>query len=155
MESAVDCIGRAVAPRLLTACSLILVPWIGVLIAQLHGAAGKRSFASSWIGLDVIEFCGMLLSAMLVRRRHRATSPVTAATATVLTADAWFDFMSAAPKLPYAQAMFLACFAELPLAVLLVWASWQSLSWAGPRRQPQLETANGPAASSADSRAVT
>jgi len=98
-----------------------------VLIAQLHGAAGTRSFASSWIGLDVAEIVGLLQSALLIRRGSRAASPVTA---TVLAADAWFDLMSAAPKFPYAQAMFLACFAELPLAVLLGWASWHSLSWA-------------------------
>jgi len=54
----------------------------------------------------------------------------------LLTADGWFDYMSAAPKFPYAQAMVLACFAELPLAVLLAWASWQSLTWDGPAVVP-------------------
>jgi hypothetical protein len=116
-------------PRLLTACAIFLVPWIGVLITQLHGQTGKRSFASSWIGLDVMEICGLLLTAVLLRRRARAASPVAAATATLLVADAWFDFMSAAPKLEYAQAMLLAVVIELPLAAILAWASRTSLGW--------------------------
>jgi hypothetical protein len=28
-------------------CGVLLVPWIGVMIEQLHGQAGKRSFSSS------------------------------------------------------------------------------------------------------------
>jgi hypothetical protein len=59
-------------PRLLTACAVFLVPWIGVLMAQLHGQAGKRSFASSWIGLDIMEICALLLTAVLLRRRAPA-----------------------------------------------------------------------------------
>ena len=116
-------------PRLLTACAVGLAPWIGVLMAQLHGQAGKRSFASSWIGLDVMEICGLLLTAVLLRRRARAASPVAAATAMLLVADAWFDYMSAAPKLEYAQAMLLAVVIELPLAAILAWASRMSLDW--------------------------
>jgi hypothetical protein len=116
-------------PRLLTACAVFLVPWIGVLMAQLHGQAGKRSFASSWIGLEVMEICGLMLTAGLLRRRARAASPVAAATAMLLVADAWFDYMSAAPKLEYVQAMLLAVVIELPLAAILAWASRMSLGW--------------------------
>jgi hypothetical protein len=47
----------------------------------------------------------------------------------LLVADAWFDYMSAAPKLEYAQAMLLAVVIELPLASILAWASRMSLDW--------------------------
>jgi hypothetical protein len=47
----------------------------------------------------------------------------------LLVADAWFDYMSAAPKLEYAQAMLLAVVIELPLASILAWASRTSLDW--------------------------
>ena len=99
-------------------CGVLLVPWIGVLIEQLHGQAGKRSFNSSWVGLDVLEAVCLLIVAVLLSRRHRATSPVAAATAAILCMDAWFDTMSAAPQLPYAESLAMACFAELPLAAL-------------------------------------
>jgi hypothetical protein len=115
--------------RIFTFCGVALVPWIWVLIDQLNGQAGKRSFDSSWIGLDVLEACCLLGVARLIRRRHRATSPVAAFTAAVLTMDAWFDYMSAAPQLSYAEAMAMACFAELPLSLVLGWVAWKALDW--------------------------
>jgi hypothetical protein len=116
-----------------TICGVLLVPWIGVLVEQLHGHAGQRSFASSWVGLDVLEAVCLLSVAQLMRRQHRATSPVAAATAAILCMDVWFDTMSAAPQLPYAEALAMAFFAELPLAALLAWTAWHSLNWAAPR----------------------
>jgi hypothetical protein len=119
--------------RLFAACGVLLVPWIGLLIEQLHGQPGKRSFASSWVWLDVLEAVSLLAVSRLLSRRHRATSPVSAATAAILCMDAWFDTMSAAPKLPYAESLAMACFVELPLAALLGWTSWRTLEWAAPR----------------------
>src|SRR5215469_5620197 len=118
--------------RLFAVCGVLLVPWIGLLMEQLHGQAGRRSFASSWVGLDVLEAVCLLTVAYLLSRRHRATSPVAAATAAILCMDAWFDTMAAAPKLPYAESLAMACFAELPLAALLAWTAWRTLEWAAP-----------------------
>ena len=75
--------------RLFAVCGVLLVPWIGVRIAQLHGYAGKRSFDSSWVGLDVLEAVCLFTVARLLSCRHRATSPVAAATAAILCMDAW------------------------------------------------------------------
>ena len=119
--------------RLFAVCGVLLVPWTGVLIEQLHGQAGKRSFNSSWVGLDILEAVCLVAVSVLLSRRHRATSPVAAATAAVLCMDAWFDTMSAAPQLPYAESLAMACFAELPLAALLAWTAWRALDWAAPR----------------------
>jgi hypothetical protein len=119
--------------RIFAVCGVLLVPWTVVLIAQLHGQAGKRSFDSSWVGLDLLEAVCLLTVARLLSRRHRATSPVAAATAAILCMDAWFDTWSAAPKLPYAEALAMAWFAELPLAALLAWTAWRALGWAAPR----------------------
>jgi hypothetical protein len=121
---------------LFAACGVLLVPWIAVLIEQLHGRAGKRSFSSSWVGLDILEAACLLTVALLIYRRHRATSPVAAATAAVLCMDAWFDTMSAAPQLPYAESLAMACLAELPLAALLAWTAWRTLDWAASHRRP-------------------
>jgi hypothetical protein len=122
--------------RLFAVCGVLLVPWIGLLIEQLHGQAGKRSFNSSWVGLDILEAVCLLTVAVLLSRRHRATSPVAAATAAILCMDAWFDTMSAVPQLPYVESLAMACFAELPLAALLAWTAWRALEWAAPRRHP-------------------
>ena len=119
--------------RLFAVCGVLLVPWVWVLIEQLHGQAGKRSLDSSWVWLDVLEAVCLLIVARLMSRRHRATSPVAAATAAILCMDAWFDTMSAAPQLPYAEALAMAWFAELPLAVLLAWTASYTLTWAAAR----------------------
>jgi len=71
-----------------TICGVLLVPWIGVLVEQLDGHAGQRGFASSWVGLDVLEAVCLLSVAQLMRRQHRATSPAAAATAAILCMDA-------------------------------------------------------------------
>lgn len=107
------------------------MPWIGLLIGQVNGQAGKHSFASCRVWLDVLEAVSLLAVSRLRSRRHRATSPVAAAAAAILCMDAWFDTMSAAPKLPYAS-LAMACFAELPLAALLGWIAWRTLEWAAP-----------------------
>lgn len=132
MIASVNRRSRLVA-TLFAVCGVLLVPWVGVLIEQLHGQAAKRSFDSSWVGLDVLEAVCLLTVALLLSRRHRATSPAAAATAAILTMDAWFDTMSAAPQLPYAEALAMACFAELPLAALLALTAWRTLAWAAPR----------------------
>jgi hypothetical protein len=139
MITSMDRRSRVLA-RLFAVCGILLVPWIGLMIWQLHGQAGKRSFSSSWAGLDIIEAVGLLSVAFLLSRRHRATSPVAAATAAVLCMDAWFDTMSAAEQLPYAESLAMACFVELPLAALLAWTAWRALDWAAPRRAPRPET---------------
>jgi Flp pilus assembly protein protease CpaA len=85
------------------------------------------------VWLDVLEAVSLLAVSRLLYRRHRATSPVSAATAAILCMDAWFDAMSAAPKLPYAESLAMAFLAELPLAALLAWTAWRTLDWATPR----------------------
>ena len=92
-----------------------------------------RFMISSWVGLDVLEAVCLLIVAALLSRRHPATSPAAAATAAILCMDAWFDTMSAAPQLAYAESLAMACFAELPLAALLAWTAWRTLNWAAPR----------------------
>lgn|SRR6185437_10023396 len=120
---------------LFATCGVLLIPWIGVLIWQEHGDAGKRSLGSSWIGLDILEACCLAVVAVLLRRGHRATSPVAAATAAVLCMDAFFDAMSSAPQWAYAESLIMACVVELPLAALLAWVSWRALP-AGPVMAP-------------------
>ena len=139
--------GSRVLTWVFTICGVLLLPWTGVLVEQLHGHAGARSFAASWVGLDVLEAVCLLSVAQLTRRRHRATSPAAAATAAILCMDAWFDTMSAAPQLPYAEALAMACFVELPLAALLAWTAWHSLKWAASGEDAVTAPAVGPATS--------
>ena len=122
--------GRRVLVWVYGGCGLLLVPWTGVLIEQLHGQAGKRSFDSSWVGLDLLDAVCLLTVAWLVAHRHRVTSPAAAATAAILGMDAWFDTMSAPPQWLYLESMVMATCAELPRAAALTWTAWRTLAWA-------------------------
>jgi ABC-type proline/glycine betaine transport system permease subunit len=121
-----------VLARVFTVCGVLLLPWIWLLVEQLHGQAARRSLSSSWVGLDVLEAVCLITVAWLMRRRHRATSPAAAATAAVFALDAWSETMSAVPQLAYAESLAMACLAELPLAALLAWTAWFCLGWAAP-----------------------
>ena len=61
--------------RLFAVCGILLLPWIGLMIWQLHGQAGKRGFSSAWVGLDLIEVAGLLAVAFLARARLGRTAP--------------------------------------------------------------------------------
>jgi len=42
-----------VLTRVFTICGVLLLPWTAVLVEQLHGHAGQRSFDSCWVGLPL------------------------------------------------------------------------------------------------------
>ncbi|MFD9123799.1 hypothetical protein [Kitasatospora sp. NPDC059571] len=115
----------------LRAAAFLLVPWIVVLGLSVR-RFGARNLANSWVWLDVMEVAALLLLAVLVRRRHRATSPLAAATAVLLAMDAYFDIWSAHHGSDYLLAQVLAYCAELPGATVLAVLSWYSLPWAAP-----------------------
>ncbi|MEU2628082.1 hypothetical protein [Kitasatospora sp. NPDC007106] len=115
----------------LRTAAALLVPWIVVLALSVR-RFGARNLANSWVWLDVMEVAALLLLAALVRRRHRATSPLAAATAVLLAMDAYFDIWSAHHGHDYLLAQVLAYSAELPAATALAVLSWHSLRWAAP-----------------------
>ncbi|MFE0463147.1 hypothetical protein ACFW1A_28230 [Kitasatospora sp. NPDC058965] len=125
-------------PVLLRTAAVLLLPWIVVLGLTVRGHFGARNLSNSWVWLDVMEVTALLLLASLVRRRHRATSPIASATAVLLGLDAFFDLWSAHRGSAYLSAQVLAYFAELPSALVLAVLSWYSLAWAAvPARQPE------------------
>ncbi|MCX4744128.1 hypothetical protein OG455_01135 [Kitasatospora sp. NBC_01287] len=140
---------RRALPIAFSAAGFLLMPWIVVLAMDVRGHFGARNLSNSWVWLDVMEVSALFLLAALVRRRHRATSPVASATAVLLGLDAFFDLWSAHRGSAYELAQLLAYFAELPSAVVLAALSWYSLAWAAdpargtraheehdPRRRP-------------------
>ncbi|MFI8086398.1 hypothetical protein ACIF6L_37075 [Kitasatospora sp. NPDC086009] len=117
-------------PTVLISAGVLLMPWIAVLVMSVKGRFGARNLSNSWVWLDVIEIAALFLLAWLVRRRHRATSPLASASAVLLGLDAFFDLWSAHRGSDYELAQALAYFAELPSAAVLAGLSWYSLAWA-------------------------
>ncbi|WP_073818984.1 hypothetical protein [Kitasatospora sp. CB01950] len=117
-------------PIVLRVAAVLLLPWIVDLALNVRGHFGARNLSNSWVWLDLIEFAALLALASLVRRRHRATSPIASATAVLLAMDAFFDLWSAHRGSAFRTAEIFAYVAELPSAALLAALSWYSLHWA-------------------------
>ncbi|WP_241826810.1 hypothetical protein [Streptomyces graminilatus] len=106
--------------HVLVACGLALLPWLVVLANSLPAAAVAPNWRTVWIGLDAAEAVALIATGLLAVRGHRL-HPLTATTAaTLLTVDAWFDTMTAAPGVDQVSAAAMALGAELPLAVVCV-----------------------------------
>ncbi|MEU9127019.1 hypothetical protein AB0D08_02690 [Kitasatospora sp. NPDC048540] len=142
LRSALDAREPAIRRRLpvaLRAAAVLLLPWIVVLALTAKGHFGARNLSNSWVWLDLIEVTALLLLAALVRRRHRATSPIASATAVLLFMDAFFDLWSAHRGAPLLTAQVLAYCAELPSVLVLVVLSWYSLAWAAAPARADLQ----------------
>ncbi|MGQ4435567.1 hypothetical protein [Streptomyces sp. SAS_260] len=97
--------------RVLATAGLALVPWI----FALAWVAGEHPVA--WIGLDVMEATGLIGTGLLLARCDPRRVAVAPATAVLLTVDAWFDVLTAAPGTVLTAILMATCL-ELPLAAL-------------------------------------
>jgi hypothetical protein len=129
-------------PRLVRKLPLILMvvavglgAWVLELGAVLRGQAEVRNWSSVWVGLDLMEIGGLVLTAILLRRRSAFVAAVAAMTATLFALDAWFDVLTAAAGAAWYESLAGALFGEIPMTALLtaiaVWATNQRL---GPPR---------------------
>jgi hypothetical protein len=98
----------------LVAASFGLVPWTLWLTYSLPSRHLTRHYDLAWIGFDVGLLCVMALTTAAALRGSRALLPLSVATGTMLVCDAWFDLVTSWDL----EAVLLAVFAELPLAIV-------------------------------------
>ncbi|GAB2699769.1 hypothetical protein [Kitasatospora kifunensis] len=103
----------------LVVLSVVLVVWMFMMGSAPQGRAEVRNWSSSWIGLDVLEFLGLLGTTWLLWHRSPHLPAVAGASAALFGIDAWFDVMTALSGSDWYTAVTFAAIAELPLAVLL------------------------------------
>jgi hypothetical protein len=108
--------GWWVAPLYL-AMSLLLLPWIGVLLVTLPDRVVSQNYRLAWVGFDVLLVASMIRTAWLAWKRSPFVVNVASATATLLLVDAWFDVTTASGD-DLVRAGALAMLVELPAAVL-------------------------------------
>jgi hypothetical protein len=104
---------------LLTAASIVLVPWIALLALTLPHRYLAGHWTLTWVGFDIVLLSGLSLTAWLAWRRRQAAVITAFITATLLTCDAWFDVTTASGRFDTLTALASAVFLELPLAALL------------------------------------
>jgi hypothetical protein len=107
-------------PVALLVIAIALTAWVFELGAVLHGQVEVRNWSSVWVGLDLLEIAGLVVTAMLLQRRSVYLSAVAGATAMMFTLDAWFDVLTAAAGSAWYESLASAIFAEIPMAIVLV-----------------------------------
>ncbi len=115
--------GRVVpvwAPGLFVGCTIVLIPWTVLLVADLPDRQVARHWDLAWAGLDLMIAGGLLATAVTVVRRSVWTPVAATVTGTLLVVDAWFDVVTAAGQGERLVAVAMALLVELPLAAVCV-----------------------------------
>ena len=115
------CEPRAVRlmPAALVVIAVALCAWVFELGAVLEGQAEVRNWSSVWVGLDILEITGLVLTAALLARRSVYLSAAAGATAAMFALDAWFDVLMASAGADWYESVAAAVFCEIPMTVAL------------------------------------
>jgi len=113
-------------PAVLLVIAAGLTAWVFELGAVLQGQAQVRNWSSVWVGLDLLEITGLVMTAAAMKRRSAFLAPVAAMTATAFGLDAWFDVMTALPGSSWYESLAAAFFGEVPMTAGLAWITWRA-----------------------------
>jgi hypothetical protein len=103
------------------ACAAVaLVPWIVLLAYGLPDHLRVRNWATAWVGLDVLLFVAIALTAWLAYRRDLRYGLTAAVTGAICLVDSWFDVTTSTGQ-GWWIAVALAVLVELPFAVACGW----------------------------------
>lgn len=97
--------------------SLLLVPWVVVLVVVLPSTHRAEHWDVAWGGFDVLLAVLLLAVAVTAWRRSRWLEGAATAAATLLFVDAWFDVLTASSRTELVAAVVEALVVELPLAL--------------------------------------
>jgi hypothetical protein len=103
-----------------------LFPWTIWLSSSLRAHHETRHWDLAWSGFDSGLALAFLLTAFAAWRRSPWVGALAAATGTLLITDAWFDIALESHADELRNAVFLAVFAELPVAVLCFWIAYRT-----------------------------
>jgi hypothetical protein len=102
---------------LLVVVAVLEVAWIVVLFRNQVPAAVAHHLRKLWTGLDAAEVAALALTGIYHAKRSVWVIVSGSIAGTLLITDAWFNVMATVGR-PHAAAVFMAIFAEIPLAVL-------------------------------------
>jgi hypothetical protein len=105
--------------------SAALIPWIVYLGLTLPAREVSHHYNVAWVGFDVLELVALGATGYFALRHSRYLALTSAAAATLLVVDAWFDILTS-PRHEIMQAIASAIFIELPLAAVCAWLSYHT-----------------------------
>jgi len=104
--------------RVYAALAAVLVPWVLYLGLTLPRKHIIFHWDVSWAGLDIGMIGIFLLTAILAYKKSRWVVMSATASGSFLVLDAWFDILGSQHGFELKEAVFLAVFIELPLALI-------------------------------------
>jgi hypothetical protein len=96
----------------------MFIPWIVYISLTLPTRHLSRHWDLSWGGLDVAIFLSLLLTGIFASIRSRWIVISSATVSTLLIVDAWFDIVTQKPGTELREAIVLAVFFEIPMAIV-------------------------------------
>jgi hypothetical protein len=105
---------------LFAVCSVLLIPWSLFLVLTLPDHTTAHAWNLAWAGFDVGMAVALGATAWAIATRSVWAGPLAAACGTMLLIDAWFDVTTAGSGGDQVQAIAMAVFLEIPLALLLL-----------------------------------
>ena len=113
---------------LYTLLAVILVPWVIYLAKDLPARHPDRHYDIAWVGLDIGLMVLLLITGFLATIKSRWVIIAASSTASFLLIDAWFDVCSSREGYELDQAIVLAAFVEIPLAIATLWLAYRVLN---------------------------
>jgi hypothetical protein len=111
---------------LLGAVVVALFAWTAYLSATLPPEHVTRHWDLAWSGFDLFEAVAIAGTVLALVRRSSLLPLLSAVAGTALLCDVWFDLITAAPGSDLRWSLVEAVAAEVPLAALCFWISFDS-----------------------------
>lgn len=103
-----------------------LLPWTIWLSSSLKPRHVTEQWDIAWSGFDSGLAVAFLLTALAAWRRSPWVGAFAATTGTLLLTDAWFDIVLESHAEQLQTAIYLAVFAEVPLAAVCFWIAYRT-----------------------------
>jgi hypothetical protein len=107
--------------------AIILLPWTIYLGASLPTHHLSTHWDISWTGLDAAIIATMLLTGLFAYLKSRWIIISSSTVGSLLLIDAWFDVISERRGVQLHEAIILAIFIEIPLAIISYYIAYQTL----------------------------
>jgi hypothetical protein len=103
--------------------AVALLPWIVYLAVTLPRRSLDVHYKASWVGFDLLLVIALVRTAYMAFKVDARIQLTATAAATLLIVDAWFDVTTSHGRANVLQALLLAVFAEIPIAIFCIYVA--------------------------------
>jgi len=103
--------------------AVALLPWIVYLAVTLPRRSLDVHYRASWVGFDILLVVALARTAYMAFKVDARIQLTATAAATLLIVDAWFDVTTSHGRTNVLEAVLLAMFAEIPIAMFCIFVA--------------------------------